>query len=343
MFEIYSVDQDKVINAAVGVGKTTYGTAIKHLYPLIDQLAIQRKLQDPKFYERLKRDIKSGCIMPPITIAFITQENANLDNLTTENLKKYINQNIESGFILDGIQRLNTLQRAITESKDEKTTIERYPLYFNVIICKTMDSLLYRMITLNNGQRGMTTRHQIEIVTSNMYDFSDSDLPIETEKKHGRRKGLFKKADFVLAYLAFLSNSTTVDSQKLIEEKLDQLIAFKILESNPLTTEVEFSEILSLIEKFCGNPENKQWFKNQNNLIGFTSGIKNSFKELKQTSTEEFNRVTHEFELAFNSFSVSKIKLGQARRNAVHWFISHYGEFSEQSHIEMMGTLAAHI
>lgn len=341
MFKIYSVEQDTVISAAVGIGKTTYGQALEHLYPLINQLAIQRKLQDPKFYERLKRDIVNGCIMPPITLAYVAPKTTRLDKFDEASLQTFMLKNIKDAFILDGIQRLNTLHLAANENPD--FALHDHPLYLNVVVCKTMDSLLYRMITLNNGQKGMTTRHQIEIVTSNIYDFSDSDLVIEVEKTKKKKRGAFKKADFVLAYLAFLSSSTTVDSQKLIEEKLDQLIAFKILESDPIHSNVEFSDVLNLIENLCEEKNTKEWFKNSNNLVGFTSAVKDSFDVFAKTSPENFESILSEFERAFASFSVSKIKLGQARRNAVHWFISHFKNFRELGHLEMMGILAAHI
>ena len=96
-----------------------------------------------------------------------------------------------------------------------------------------MDSLLYRMITLNNGQRPMTMRHQVEILMEQV-DFSGTSLKIRTEKEGGiRKEGYFRRADVVLAYLAFLSGSTTVDTQKLIQERLDQILAAKVLEAPP--------------------------------------------------------------------------------------------------------------
>ncbi|QRY30538.1 hypothetical protein JVX96_20940 [Variovorax sp. PDNC026] len=340
MFTIYSVAVDTVINATVGTGKTSYAVALEHLYPLINQLAIQRKLQDPKFYDRLKRDIVNGCIMPPITIAYIAPDIKDLNAFDKKNLKDFMEENIGKAFILDGIQRLNTLHRA---SDDPDFGVHDNPLYVNVIVCRTMDSLLYRMITLNNGQRGMTTRHQVEIVTSNLYDFSDSVLTIQAEKAPKRRRGAFKKADFVLAYLAFLSNSTTIDSQKLIEEKLDELIAFKILESDPIATSTEFSDVLDLIEEFCKIPASKEWFRNVNNLVGFASAIKASYSDAVQVSPERFSEVREEFEKAFSSFSVSKIKLGQARRSAANWFIKNFSKFEPMSYLEMMEELAAHV
>lgn len=339
MLDIFVVDHDSVVDAAVGQGKTTYQFALDKLYPLIDRLGLQRKVQDPKFYDRLKRDLISGCVMPPITIAFVDEGQTDIDQLDHDQLQKYVNENIESGFILDGIQRLNTLHRAAGETA--ANVLGDRPLYFTVLICRSMDNLLYRMITLNNGQRPMTTRHQIEILTANLFEFSDSPLPIKTEKGNSRRRGTFKQADFVLAYLAFLSNSTAIDNQKLIEEKLDELLAFKILETDLTKSSVQFQEVLSLVDRFVTDEYLKSWFKNANNLIGFCSAVRKSYPSLEHFSNEDFGPVVVEFEKAFSSFSVSKIRLGQARRNAVSLFITQIEQFKDFNHLEMMEKMAA--
>ncbi len=338
MIQIFATDHDAVVNAAVGQGKTTYRYALEHLYPLIDRLGMQRKVQNPKFYDRLKRDILHECVIPPITIAFIELEEIDFKNFDNSKLQKYASDNISQGFILDGIQRLNTLNRAANEEKDDFPYDKS--LYFSILICKSIDNLLYRMITLNNGQRPMTTRHQVEILTSNLFDFSDTDIQIATEKSNGRRRGYFKQSDFVLAYLAFLSNSTTIDNQKLIEEKLDELLAFKILESDITEPDIEFSEVLTLIEKFLGNEELKKWFKNINNLIGFSSAIRKSYTDVGQCSNAQFLEIIEEFEKAFSSFSISKIRLGQARRNAVNHLISNFEQLQGFNNLEMMEKIA---
>jgi hypothetical protein len=338
MIEIFATDHDAVVDAAVGQGRTTYRYALEHLYPLIDRLGIQRKVQDSKFYDRLKRDILNECVMPPITIAFIESEDINFNDIDNAKFQEYTNNNIAQGFILDGIQRLNTLKRASDEDQDDFPYDKS--LYFSVLICKSIDNLLYRMITLNNGQRPMTTRHQVEILTSNLFDFSDTDIQIATEKSNGRRRGSFKQADFVLAYLAFLSNSTTIDNQKLIEEKLDELLAFKILETDITEPDIEFSEVLTLIERFLDDGELRKWFKNVNNLIGFCSAIRKSYADVNQCSNEQFSEIIEEFEKAFSSFSISKIRLGQARRNAVNYFMSNFERLQGFNNLEMMEKIA---
>lgn len=51
-----------------------------------------------------------------------------------------------------------------------------------------MDRLLYRMITLNNGQKPMSARHQIEILASNMFDFDKLPILAVSEKNKSNKK-----------------------------------------------------------------------------------------------------------------------------------------------------------
>jgi len=323
--EIFSVDKDQVVSAAVALGRVNYDFALEHLYPLVDRLDIQRNVQNPRFYERLERDIIRGCLMPPITLAFVT-DNENIEAATSLQFNDYVNNHLSEGFVLDGIQRLNTLHRAKERNRDEFPGGQS--LFLNVILCPSVDNLLYRMITLNNGQRPMTARHQVEILTTNAFQFDSSGLVLASEKDQLRgRRGLFKRSDFELAYMAFLSNSIAIDSQKLIQEKLDELLATKILERDPTSESLEFSEVIEVIAELSSKSAPvESWFKINNNLIGFASSIRNSFGDVSALDSQQFEQFIDRFEEAFRSFDVSKIKLGRARRLAVSYVIGRFGD-----------------
>ncbi len=335
---IFSIDDDKVIKSKFITGKTDYRFALHHLVPLIDKLDIQRKIQDAKFYRRLEKDMTKGCILPPLTLAFIV-DSSKLDP-TIVRYENYINRNISSAFVLDGIQRLNTLART---NKNNPNLDLKQPLFLNILFCDSMDNLLYRMITLNNGQKPMTARHQIEILAGNIYNFNDSPVAIQTEKERGKRsiRGSFNRADVIKAYIAFLSNTTNIDNQKIIEEKMDELIAEKILDSNITDDNLEFSEILNVIEKFSEDPDLLNWFKNnENNMIGFAVGIRKSFENIKSLSTDEFKKAVTLFEDVFRSFNVSKIKVGQQRRKTLEHFISHFSELNQLEENDLLEILS---
>jgi hypothetical protein len=334
--QVFSIDKDLVINSQFVTAKTDYNYAIENLVPLIDKLDIQRKIQDSKFYKRLEKDLVKGCIMPPLTLAFIVTDTT-FKGIT--DAQKYINEYIKDAFVLDGIQRLNTIQR----TEKSITSFDRTrPIFLNILFCNSMDNLLYRMITLNNGQKPMTARHQIEILASNVYDFNNLNVDVQTEKERKKKiiRGAFNKADVIKAYIAFLSNSVNIDNQRIIEEKLDQLIAEKILDSNITEDNLEFSDIVSYVDSLCEEPELLHWFKVNNNLIGFSVGIRNSFGQIKNTKKEDFAASVQTFEKAFSGFDVSKVRLGLQRRKLVEHFISNYSKFSDMDENDMLDELS---
>lgn len=332
--EISSINDDVVIKAKFITGYTDYKFAISNLIELIDKLNIQRRLQSPRFYQRLEKDIINGCIMPPLTIAFVDDiDNFNND---TEFYDKYINDNIHQAFILDGIQRLNTLDRI----KGDSNLDQNKRMFLNIIICNSMDNLLYRMITLNNGQKPMTVRHQIEILMGNIYDFGNLSLSIKNEKDKLNLKESFNKSDIINAYIAFLSGSTSIDNQKIIESKMDELITDRIMNSNITNDDLEFSDITKLIYNLIkDNKYNMEWFKYANNLIGFCVGIKKSFSFFCKVDANLFSTTIMEFEKAFLGFDISKIKLGSQRRKSVDFLIGNFKDFINKEEIEMISLL----
>lgn len=333
MFKVHELQRDNVIDGHFIAGSTNYEFAIDNLVGLMNKLDIQRKIQRASFYKRLEQDIVKGCIMPAITLAFIDENDLTLDSKS--DAQNYIISNISAAFILDGIQRLNTLQR-VYKNNGEKLDLSR-PIYVNVIICKSMDNLLYRMITLNNGQKSMTARHQIEVIADNIFDFDKLDIKIRSEKTNNglSYKDSFKKEDIIKAYIAFLSDSVNIDNQRIIEEKMDELIADRIIDSSITDDGIEFLDIINIIKKLVVGKANMDWFKLQNNLIGFAVGAKKSYVEISNYSDVEFSNAIDSFEAAFSNLDSSKIRVGQYRRKAVEYFISHIETMADHDVLEI--------
>src|SRR5690606_38880475 len=186
--EIYRVDEDKVISGYVANAATTYKQALESIVPLIGRLNIQRDALKTRFYSRLEKDIVRGCVMPAITVAFVT-DTATLGS--ESKVTKFVEDNLNDAFVLDGIQRLNTLSRA-AHAENFNANL---PIYVNLIFAPSRDRLLYRMITLNNGQKPMSSRHQIEILADSFFDFQGVELNLVPEKGQGRVRapGAFRK------------------------------------------------------------------------------------------------------------------------------------------------------
>ena len=132
-FEYLDTSIDKVIDSPYITIKTTYKEALDHLFPLIDRLEFQRNTLKKTQYERLRDDIIVGCVMPPITIAFddisiLGNYNDCKDN--KEKVVELLSEKIGNGFILDGIQRLNTLKAASSDQKFDEEGV----LYASIIL-----------------------------------------------------------------------------------------------------------------------------------------------------------------------------------------------------------------
>lgn len=330
--KIYEIDSDEVINAIVVSGSITYKEAIEKLVPLINKTEFQRKLQDKKFYEKLERDIVDGCIMPSITIAFV-DKSITVDS-KKEDIIKFFENNHSRSFVLDGIQRLNTLSRVST-SKD--ISLDK-KLYLNIVYSDSGDKLFYRMITLNNGQKPMTPRHQVEVMMANVFDFDELGIHVQTEKERAVKIKMnsFNKSDLVQAYLAYMANSPMVDNKKIIQDKMDELIVNKIVSAEKVEKNSSFENVIKALTKFQKSQISLKWLKQANNLVGFAVGMKTSSNDIKDLTVEEFEQSIKTFDQAFSDFNPSKIKLGKLRRELSYDYFKNYSKLKEYDSLELL-------
>lgn len=92
----------------------------------------------------------------------------------------------------------------------------------------------------------MTPRHQVEAMMSSLNIFENYKIEFQTEKERAKRSDInpsaFNKSDFIQAYLAFMADSPLVDNNKIIQEKMDDLLVGKII-STELTSDEEILRI----------------------------------------------------------------------------------------------------
>ncbi|MEG0718323.1 MAG: hypothetical protein RR811_07460 [Comamonas sp.] len=323
---IGSTIRDEVLAADYLVAEINYYEALEKIHPLIQSLGIQRNLQDASFYSRLRSDLKIGCVIPPITIAFIDSKNKiNRDN---------INDHISNGFVLDGIQRLNALRRVANDlnGNEEKENFFSRILHLNIIIAPSMDRLLYRMITLNNGQKPMSPRHQIDILSETMIDFENLSLKNQNHKSRQVKKEKFAvhRSDIVKGYVAYLSNTTAIDNKLIIEEKMDELIASKIIESDIHSEKFEFIDVLNWIAEKCeDNEEINKWFIVSNNFIGFCAACRSDFETIKSLTSDTLVESILKFEDIFSGFDKRKIRVGDFRRKIVCEYYRNINKYTD--------------
>lgn len=323
MIEILSEDEDLVLNSIYYTGKITYEEAIEKLVPLMNRFDAQRKLQNEKFYERLRQDLLKGCVMPPITLAFVENEKS------IDNPSDYVNSKISEGYILDGLQRLNALKTISCEKNFPKKKF----MYLNIIISETQDKLLYRMITLNNGQKPMTPRHQIEILSKSFFNFDSlKNIVVRLEQTVLKSKKIsFTWASLTKSYLAFLTNNVNNENSKIISEEMDKLIVNRIMERGVPNEKNTFYEIIQSIDSKCDREYVYDWFRNENNLIGFVAGVGNNLNLVSELNSEDFENNIRIFEAGFKILNVSKIKVGQTRRELVQSYFKNFDTLKDVS------------
>jgi len=328
---ILDIEFDDVVSGLVAIGSATYSYTYEKLIPLIDTAEFQRKLQDVAFYKKLERDFVDGCVIPPITVAFVTND-VNKDS-TKDNVSEYINNNINNAFVLDGIQRLNTLSRI----QEKEGFDHNKKMYINYIFCESIEKLLYRMITLNNGQRPMTPRHQVEAIMRNLFDFNDIGISVVSEKdaQKGQSK-TFKKADIVQAYLAFMADKAMIDNKKIISEKMDELLVKNIMSDTPSNFNVEFKTVLYAIKKFQEKDNSSKWLLLVNNLVGFSVGMRHSSDEILEQTAEQFSSRVEIFESAFKGLNTSKIKVGKIRRELSCEYFTHFNKYKDLNEDDLL-------
>lgn len=171
-------------------------------------------------YNLLKQDLKQGCIMPPIVLAY-TDTIKNPQNILAE-----LKEGKSHLKILDGLQRSYTIKEIFEEYNQNSKGIEvgsplENPIRVEVYTGIRKLGVLYRMLTLNTGQTQMTTRHQIEIIYSdykNNCDVEGVRLLSEVDSETPSTLGEYKFRDVVDGFTSYLQKDyLTLDRMDILD------------------------------------------------------------------------------------------------------------------------------
>jgi hypothetical protein len=133
-----------------------------------------------------------------------------------------------------------------------------------------------------------------------------------------------------------LSDSVNIDNQKIIEEKMDELIAARIIDSDIVTRKREFIDVVSMINLMSQNEYLRTWIRVHNNFIGFCVGSKKSIDSLLTVSMTDLEAGIRNFEIAFLSVDVSKVNLGRVRREVISKYISGIGNYMRLDNYDLL-------
>lgn len=233
---------DKKINAENQMMECTIKEYAELVSTILENNEYQRRRvkSASSIYSLLKEDLKHGCVIPPIVMAYTGDALDNFDFSSVEFKNKLM--------ILDGLQRSFSILDIVNDNDISSEVLDipiRIELYTNI----NRMGILYRMLTLNTGQTRMSTRHQIEIIYSdylNKCPISNVKFIKEVDDCSLTDIGQYKFRDVIEGFTSYIEcDYLTLDRQDLLE----QVKTLTKLQTEDTTTEI-FSIFIDVYNKF---------------------------------------------------------------------------------------------
>ena len=329
-----------------------------------ENLQIQRDvIKGTKPYKNLRADLKLGCILPTIVLAvrdidasvthkydkgdgFIKAERADLDTLQ-DAIAEATPSHID---IVDGLQRTNALRQTLEElSASDRPAFLARSLRLEIWINIAFFPLAYRMLLLNAGQRPMSMKHQIDILSGGLAkDLEDlQGIEILKLKDHKRRvrPGQFHLSSLAQAFQAWMQRSPNVDRTNLVvetmvvDEALDSLgIDLSDNGGNQRDGFRQFVDWVLQLDRYLGEEHNR-FFANDTVVLGFAAAIgfahKNEMlqERLPQAMTKLIADAHHDaseaigvetFDRIRRSVDTKRSNVGEATRGLVFRAVREY-------------------
>lgn len=297
-FEVIAIDYDSRIQNFMVSARADYEWYLEKTHGSEENLAIQRDIiRGSKPYKNLRADLKLGCILPTIVLAVRDIEQTVLENYDKaegfirasradlDSLQRAIAASAPEGFdIIDGLQRTNALRQTLEDlEQDEREQFLQRSLRLEIWINIDFFPLAYRMLLLNAGQRPMSMKHQIDILSGGLAnDLKDlGGIEIFRVKDHKRRvrPGQFHLSTLAQAFQAWMQRSPNVDRTNLVVETM---VVDEALESLGIDLTSEdgnqrdgFRQFVDWVVKldYALGEEQNRFFGNDTVVLGFAAAI----------------------------------------------------------------------
>ena len=238
-FEALSLDYDRRLQCYMLSARVDYEWYLRATTGSEENLTIQRDIiKGTKSYETLRADIRRGCVLPQIVLSarnvaveahtnydvnegFIKASQADLDGLARV-IQKVDPADVD---IIDGLQRTNALRQTLDalEGEDRRVFLER-ALRLEVWLNIPFYTLAYRMLLLNAGQKPMSMKHQIDILSKGLANdlstINGIDIIQVKDKRRRVRPGQFHLSTLAQVFQAWLQRNPNVDLRNMVVEQL---------------------------------------------------------------------------------------------------------------------------
>lgn len=238
--KIIDVTLDERINGYCATITCSYEWYLNATSGSEENLTIQRGIiKDSKAYRTLRADLRRGCILPPLVLAVSSinlPPNLSRDTLSDPSQTSVIFAALEAQlteprpadtYIIDGLQRTNALRQTLDEigtDSEERIRFSSRPLRVEIWLNIPFGAIAYRMLLLNAGQKPMSIKHQVEILSMKLAEDLGSIPSIEIltslNAQRRTRPGQFALAKLSQALQAWLQGSPNIDVRNTVMEQL---------------------------------------------------------------------------------------------------------------------------
>lgn len=363
--QVLGLDYDRRIQSFMVSARADYEWYLAKTEGSEANLAIQRDIiKGSKPYKNLRADLRMGCILPTVVLAvrnidasvtqkydvksgFIDASDADIEKLQAA-LFDVTPDNVD---IVDGLQRTNALRQTYQDLEEtERSTFLSRSLRLEIWVQIPFYSLAYRMLLLNAGQRPMSMKHQIDILSGGLaQDLMDiRGIEIVKLKDHKRRvrPGQFHLSTLAQAFQAWVQKSPNVDRTNLVVETMvvdEALESLGIDLSSDSTSQYRdsFREFVQWMVDldFAVGEENNRFFGNDTVVLGFSAAVgfihrnellrdrlkpamERLLEEARETNGESLGIDT--FDQIRRSVDTKKSNVGEATRELVFKSVREY-------------------
>lgn len=299
-----TLDYDFRIEGYCLTVKATYGWFLDKTTDSENNLSIQRKIiKDQKSYATLRADLKRGCILPPLVLSL--QDLVlppNLDQIfdsgsdedqdaVVEVLTNLVREIDPSSVqIIDGLQRTNALRQTLDELEgEEKETFLQRPVRLEAWLNLEFNAIAYRMLLLNAGQKPMSMKHQVEILSIGLADDLQEIDGITVLRGPDQRRsqpGQFQLAKLSQGFQAWLQGAPNVDisntvMQELLADSAIETLGASLKQNDDGGTSDSFKQLVKwlvdadrkAVEANPGENEFLQFFGSDTVLLGICAQV----------------------------------------------------------------------
>jgi hypothetical protein len=295
--KIIDINLDERINGYCATILCTYEWYLAATTGAEANLEIQRRIiKDSKAYRTLRADLRRGCILPPLVLAV---SNINLPHNLSKNTIRDQSQTLTffseleaqlieprptDTYIIDGLQRTNALRQTLEEigsEGEERVNFLSRTIRVEIWLNIPFGAIAYRMLLLNAGQKPMSIKHQVEVLSMKLAEDLRSIPGIEIltslSAQRRTRPGQFALSNLSQSLQAWLQGAPNIDVRNTV---MEQLLAESAIETlgtslSGVSAHDDFKSFIAWVIEmdqyiYQSHP---QFFGNETVLLGIAAAV----------------------------------------------------------------------